>query len=442
MVMKYETSKSLILIVLVLFSLVLTWNLWTYQPNFNTLNSSNYVAEVTFSEKQELNKIIRPDLVLLHSNNQHYGTTNSVDLDVLIKEISQWSFYDVKNFSNEFHDIKELLHGNGNVEIVFPGDVPIDLYRNVLKFEDKNIPSFNFDRIIIKVEGSEKDSGTVYFVSADKKQVYMSHVTPAIINEFSKNFFLKAEQFPTYFTFEATEKRTVFIPEGDQEMMEYKYLPFVLNSEAFKDALFSNPSFVQKSPIPHGEEFTDVSSKMTVNDESNMLVYVNPTAEEKYTGSSYDLLKRSIDYINEHGGWTDPYRYVSKDEVNHSVTFQLYSNDGFPVFNDKGLTEISEVWGQDEIIKYVRPNISLELPLTTESKKVTVPSGQEILKYLESKKSFRKDLLKKIVLGYRMERGTDENKLILLEPAWFYLYDQRWGQISMDDLGGLMHGLE
>jgi regulatory protein YycH of two-component signal transduction system YycFG len=64
------------------------------------------------------------------------------------------------------------------------------------------------------------------------------------------------------------------------------------------------------------------------------------------------------------------------------------------------------------------------------------------LKYLESKKSFRKDLLKEIVLGYQMERGTDENKLILLKPAWFYLYDQRWGQISMDDLGGLMHGLE
>ncbi|MDF2855281.1 MAG: hypothetical protein K0Q87_1132 [Neobacillus sp.] len=305
--MKYETSKSLILIVLVLFSLVLTWNLWTYQPNFNTLDSSNYVAEVTFSEKQEINKIIRPDFVLVHLNNQHYGTTNSVELDALIKDISQWSFYDVKNFSNEFHNIKELMHGNGNVEIVFPGDVPIDLYRNVLKFEDKNIPSFNFERIIIKVEGSEKDNGTVYFVSADKKQVYMSHVTPAIINEFSKNFFMSAWQYPSYFPFEATEKRTVFIPEGGREMMEYKYLPFILNSEAFKDALFNNPSFVQKSTIPNGEEFTDVSSKMTVNDDSNMLVYVNPTAEENYTGNSYDLLKRSIDYINEHGGWTDPY---------------------------------------------------------------------------------------------------------------------------------------
>ncbi|WP_342433730.1 two-component system activity regulator YycH [Neobacillus sp. FSL H8-0543] len=440
--MKYETSKSLILIVLVLFSLVLTWNLWTYQPNYNTLDSRNYVAEVTLSEKQELDEIIRPDLALFHLENKHYGTTNATDLDLLIKEISRWSFYDVKNYSNDFQDLKSLMHGNGNVEIVFPGEVPIDLYRNILKFEDKNIPSFNFDRIIIKVEGLKEDSGTVYFVSADKKQVYMSHVTPSIIIEFNKNFFMNAEKYPAYFAVEATEKRTVFIPEGEMEMMEYKYLPFVLNSEAFKDALFSNPSFVQKSPIPHGEEFTDVSSKMTVNDDSNMLVYVNPTAEEKYTVNSNDLLKRSIDYINEHGGWTDPYRYVSNDEINHSVTFQLYSSDGFPVFNDKGLTEIKEVWGQDEIIKYIRPNISLELPLTTETKKVTVPSGREVFNYLESKKSFRKDLLRQVVLGYRMERGTDENKLILLEPAWFYLYDQRWGQISMDDLGGLMHGLE
>jgi regulatory protein YycH of two-component signal transduction system YycFG len=41
-----------------------------------------------------------------------------------------------------------------------------------------------------------------------------------------------------------------------------------------------------------------------------------------------------------------------------------------------------------------------------------------------------------------MGRDSEEKKLILLEPAWYYRYDKTWGQISMDDLGGLKHGLE
>jgi regulatory protein YycH of two-component signal transduction system YycFG len=112
--MKYENSKSVILTFLILVSIVLTWNLWTYQPNFEMLEKNNYVAEVTLKEKQELQEIIRPDLALFHSNGQHFGTTNDGELDKIINEIRKWSFYDVKNYSDDVEDIKELVHGNGN----------------------------------------------------------------------------------------------------------------------------------------------------------------------------------------------------------------------------------------------------------------------------------------------------------------------------------------
>jgi regulatory protein YycH of two-component signal transduction system YycFG len=442
MVMKYENIKSGILAVLILVSAVLTWNLWTYQPNYDTMESSNYVAEIAISDKMELQKIIRPDQVLFHSRGQHYGTTNSGELNKIIKELSEWSLYDVKNYSDKVEDIKELMHGNGNAEIVYPSEIPIELYRGILKFEEKKIPSFNFDRIIINVDTSDKTNGTVYFVSTERQQVYMSHISPPFITEFNRNYFRNAENYARYFPFEATETRNVFIPDGKTEMNGYKYLPVVINSDQFKEALFSDPSFVQKSTIPQGEEYTDVSSKMTVNYDSNMLLYVNPIAENNEVENSYDLLKRSIDFINEHGGWTDPYRFVSMNENTHSVTFRLYSMDGYPVFNESGMTEIKEVWGRDEISKYIRPNIALELPLTTEMQKVTLASGETALNYLQSRKNFKPELLEQIVLGYRMERDTDENRLIILEPAWFYRYNQTWGQITKDDLGGLLHGLE
>lgn len=440
--MKYENSKSAILIFLILVSIVLTWNLWTYQPNFDMMENYDYVAEVTLKEKQELQEIISPDLALFHHNGQHYGTTNAVDLDKMMDSLRKWSFYDVTNYSDQVEDIKELVHGNGNAEIVFPADVPIEIYRSVLKFEEKRIPAFNFNRIVINVENSEKGNGTVYFISSDYQNVYRSHISPDLLNDFNRDFFKNAGQYQRYFAFEATEQRTVFIPDGKLEMMEYTYLPVILNSEAFKEALFSDPSFVQRGTIESGEEYSDVSSKMTINNNTNMLHYVNPNVESNYVDNSYDLLMRSIDFINGHGGWTDPYRYVAIDVKRKSVKFRLYSVDGYPVFNESGMSEIQEVWGRDEITKYVRPNIALELPLTAEMVNVTLPSGSEALEYLKSRKSFKPELLEQLVLGYRMARNTDENKLILLEPAWFYRYNQSWGQITKEDLGGLLHGLE
>jgi regulatory protein YycH of two-component signal transduction system YycFG len=441
MVMKYENSKSVILTILILVSIVLTWNLWTYQPNFEMMENGNVVAEVTLKEKQELHKIIRPDLALFHSNGDHYGTTHAVDLDKIMGEIRKWSFYDVRNYTEEVEDIKELVHGNGNAELVFPAEVPIEIYRSVLKFEEKRIPAFNFNRIIINVENSEKEEGTVYFISADYQQVFVSHISPGLLNDFNRNFFKNTEQYQPYFAYEATEQRTVFIPDGHLEMIEYTYLPVVLNSEAFKEALF-DPSFVQRGTVSGVEEYSDVSSKMTVNHDTNMLLYVNPTRETDYVDNAYDLLMRSIDFINGHGGWTDPYRYVEKDVKRKSVKFRLYSTDGYPVFNESGMSEIQEVWGRDEITKYVRPNIALELPLTTEMENVTLPSGSEVMGYLKSRKNFKPELLEQLVLGYEMKKDTGVNKLILLEPAWFYRYNQSWGQITKEDLGGLLHGLE
>jgi len=440
--MRYENIKSVILTILVVLSIVLTWNLWTYQPGYETMKKSNVVAEVSISEKQEVQKIVRPDLVLYHINGQHYGTTNSTELEKIIKQMSQWSFYNLKNDSGKVGNINDLAHASGNVEIVFPGGIPIALYRSVLNFSERKLPDFNFDRIIINVENSEKNNGIVYFASSEHQQIYTSRISATFLREFNRNFYKNAASLKRYFPYKSSSKHTIFLPEGETVMMEYKYLPVTLDSEVFKEALFSDPSFVQKSFIPQGEEYTNGSSKMNVSYDTNMLSYVNPTAESGYSTNGYDLVKNSIDFVNEHGGWTDSYRYVSKDERNQTVIFRLYSLEGYPVFNDKGVSEIKEVWGKNEINKYVRPDISLELPLKSETQRLILPSGHEALKILQNKKGFNPELLKEMVLGYRMDRDAEENKLISLEPAWFYLYNNKWGEIAADDLGGLKYGLE
>lgn len=50
--MSYEHIKTIILTILVATSALLTWNLWTYQPNFEPIEKANTVQEVTIAEKR------------------------------------------------------------------------------------------------------------------------------------------------------------------------------------------------------------------------------------------------------------------------------------------------------------------------------------------------------------------------------------------------------
>ena len=90
------------------------------------------------------------------------------------------------------------------------------------------------------------------------------------------------------------EGRTVYLPEGETVLDSYQYLYKDLDSDNFINALFSDPSRVQKNYISTGEEFTDGQSLMRENLDSNMIYYVDPAENENVVRESNDLLKRVL----------------------------------------------------------------------------------------------------------------------------------------------------
>jgi regulatory protein YycH of two-component signal transduction system YycFG len=155
-----------------------------------------------------------------------------------------------------------------------------------------------------------------------------------------------------------------------------------------------------------------------------------------------DLLKKSLAFVNEHGGWTGNFRFAGLDEANQKVTYRLHDITGFPIFNENGISEIVQVWGEKEIHKYFRPSFDLDVPLRTETANMTLSSGNEVLEYIRNKKGFKAEALEELIIGYRMSKDVEEPQLITLEPSWFYRYDNTWAQITPEDLGGKNRGLE
>ncbi|MGG1481982.1 two-component system activity regulator YycH [Bacillus smithii] len=434
---KYENIKSVILAVLVVASAILTWNIWTYQPDYETINN-HYLYEVEISENRDASSLIKPVKIIFHKEGAHYGTVNERDIDTMMKELMKWKFYDFRNVSRYFNqkELQRLVNGNGRVDIEYSAQVPLKMYQNVLHFEDKKLPNGTFDHIILNDMNTAGSEATVYFVSVHNKAVYKTTIASSQLKEWKKIYLTKVNDKKEYSAYKF-KTGTVYLPKEKTTMIRYKYIPDFIETEKFKDALFSDPHFVKKNVNSEGEEYTDGSSLMRVNYTNNMMFYVNPAQEAElgHISDLNDLMGKSIQFVNEHGGWTDKYRYFDSDLKESKIVYRLFVN-GYPVFNENGMAEIQQYWGKEKIYKYERPYFTLNISLPSETVEITLPSAQEALDFLSKQPDFNPDLLEDMEIGYQLIRSPQTPKILILEPAWYYKYGESWFPLTNKNSGG------
>ncbi len=428
--MKYENLKTVLLSFLIVLSAFFTWNIWTFQPQYEQVGNEETVNEVTLGAKLDTRHIVRPDQVVYHHAEGIFGTAGNDELDKIINSISKWKYYDVAILPEKGQDFLDSLAEKEYAEIIFPDVVPIEVYRKVIVFEEDDVPAFEFDRILIEsVEGRQE--GYIYFYSAKSQNVFQANVSMSAASEFTKIFINEAPAHEKLVSYQAADGRYIYLPAARPNISRYTYYRNPIESEKLKEALFRNPSFVERSTSVEGEEYADEASKMTIDYHTSMIYFVNPLRANESTGSTENLLQKSMDFVNDHSGWTDSYRYAYKNELSRRVIFRMYSNEGYPIFNHLGMSEILEVWGTSELNRYIRPSFHLELPLSQEISSVTLMSGEEAIKLIESRSDIQPDLLNDISIGYRMT-GSQNSSLVLLEPGWFYQYDGVWRELTVN----------
>lgn len=439
--MTYEKVKTIILTILVITSSVLTWNIWTYQPEYDTMESTNTVPEVALSEQKSVNQIIKPDQIFYHQKDQHLGTVNAVEIEKVMRELNRWNFDHFEDVSAELN-ISDFLNTSGHAEIVFSEYVPMEIYKTVLDIQDKDGLAIVFDRIVIDLNNVTNESGFVYFISMDHHKAFRSRITSSFIKNFEENFYNQVSSNPKFVKYseeKLSNDHRILVSSDPVTMNQYTHLFEHLPTDKFRDALFSDPSFVQRTSTISGEEYTDSSTLLSVNYDTNIIKYVNPAQQSQYTSNSNDILQQSINFVNGHGGWTGNYRYVAIDEKEQTVLFRLYESSGYPIFSNHGMSEMLQIWGQTEIHQYMRNNFSLSRQV--ELKEVSLPSGVDTLENLKKTKGINLEFLQDLRIGYEMVRDS-KRPLIHLQPAWFYKYQDQWSKVTPDNEGGTEDGLE
>lgn len=439
--MRYETFKSMLLVFLIITSGVLTWNLWTFHPKYE-VSDEKHVHEVSISDPKDIGDVIRPVKLLLHLESGHYGIVDEKKVGETLQELSSWTFYDLGNeriFSPD--QVRALAQRENTLELIFPDLVPFDLYKGILRFEAEDLPLGAFDRLVIRWEEKDTEDGTAYFIASKEGKVYESHVNHDYIQALFTRLERQDRQFPEFAPYELPDGRMKYLPAKETVMFRYQYYADYIEPNKFSNALFKDPTHVRKDVDSEGEKYNDGTSLMNVDHSTSMIFYVNPSQaiDASADNRDTDLLKRSIDFINEHAGWTDNYKYFSMDPATQKTTFQLFLK-GYPVFNFEGMSEMKLYWGKEEVYQYRRPYFSLDIPLP-HPEKVNMSSGEEVMDTLLADPNIDINKLQELILGYKIFKNPENSKVIILEPSWYYLYDGSWERFESMQVRGNIRGL-
>lgn len=438
--LKYvETVKSIILTLLVALSMLLTFSIWTYSPRYETIEQLPPV-DISIGDKKKIDEIIKPYKVVFNFDNALKGTTDSDKIDRIMDEITDWKIADISpvydNFTTE--NISTLLRKPNRFIVFFQSEIPLSVYDSVLKIEAPT-PEISFNQIVVEWK-PDNTAMTVYFVSKVNKKLYSAKVKAEDYQSLDNSILTKGRELQEYRDVKPDSSSYLVVSEEPVEAIKDTFLADEVPINKFRDALFSDANAVRNSQVGiHQEELADDHAMMNVFTEKKILKYVSPNVDSRELAIPSELLINTINFVNEHGGWTDEFRLASMDAKTRIAHFRLFLH-GLPVYTDSSSSaEIELKWGKNQIYSYYRPYYRLNSLNPAKTEVELLPPGTDIAESLRKSDKLDFDAVEEITPGYFMKYKPG---LFVMEPAWFYLINGNWSRFSPESLGGELSGLE
>ncbi|MET3575899.1 YycH family regulatory protein [Bhargavaea ullalensis] len=438
-----EQVKTVVLVLLIILSITLTFSIWTYKPDYKTIEQSPSV-ENTIADKKKTGEVVQPYKLLAGLEGGLRGTTDPQSIADAVDQIKTWTLQSVTLSDPEVtvDELNQMTGKKGQLVLFYPSSVPFEVIDNLFKFTDTVSNESAFERMII-----EKDEVNgrvmVHFAGREGGRRYTAVAAGVDMQKLDELFEYAKEEFTSYDTVSRRGARTLYLPDKPASIDALIYNMEEISPSKFKDALFPDKNNVKREQTaPTREEYSDNSSIMTVETRTKTIAYVHPhpAAESKEVSIPSELLLNTLDFINQHGGWTNNYVFASMEPEKKKITYRLQIK-GYPVFSDEKdtSTEIRLTWGDGQIFRYERPYYTLAEPFP-EKERRELESGTEAAEWLRAEKGDDFQKVGEIIQAYTMSPDEQQN-LYLLEPAWYYEENGKWQQIGPDTRGSA-NGLE
>ncbi|MYW23369.1 hypothetical protein GTY48_06670 [Bacillus thuringiensis] len=411
--MSMENFKTIVLINLVVISLFLTFNLWTYVPDSTSMQNAKFVQGNEGTNQTKISDVVRPTSIIVHKDKNHYGSRREADIESIYKPLEVGELHEFREISITKGDFLSYVHGEGKIELVFPTDIPFDAVKSMFNMKEKSTDKpKHFNRILLDPSRSKDQEIKINFVSdGDNFKIYEAKLSGVYLKDIvnAQNQFIVSAK--PYFDYQINDMKKLFLPDGTTELNNITYISSNLAVDTFKNALFSDPRYLSPITEISKETFTDGIRSMEIENDLHMLKYKNSSVLTEKTIDNLMLLQKSFEFVSGHSGSLDSYRldYMNKGET----VFRLHE-DGYSVFNTDGLAELRQKWGSEEVMEYERPLLSLNTKGIEQ--KVTLPSGHVVIASLENNPEIKKQVIKDIGIGYKLSL---DGQVVRLQPIWY-----------------------
>ncbi|HDR4449569.1 TPA: hypothetical protein QCQ08_002204 [Bacillus cereus] len=411
--MSMENFKTIVLINLVVISLFLTFNLWTYVPDSTSMQNAKFVQGNEGMNQTKISDVVRPTSIIVHKDKNHYGSRREADIESIYKPLEVGELHDFKEISITKGDFLSYVHGEGKVELVFPTDIPFDAVKSMFNMKEKSTDKpKHFNRILLDPSRSKDQEIKINFVSdGDNFKIYEAKLSGVYLKDIvnAQNQFIVSAK--PYFDYQLNDMKKLFLPDGTTELNNITYISSNLAVDTFKNALFSDPRYLSPITEMSKETFTDGIRSMEIENDRHMLKYKNSSVLTEKTIDNLMLLQKSFEFVSGHSGSLDSYRL---DYMNKGETVFRLNEDGYSVFNEDGLAELRQIWGSEEVMEYERPLLFLNTKGIEQ--KVTLPSGHVVIASLENNPEIKKQVIKDIGIGYKLSL---DGQVVRLQPIWY-----------------------
>lgn len=436
-----ELVKSIVLTFLVLLSLVLTFSIWNYTPNLQTINETR-VNQINLGTEKTLYDVIKPFRILYKNEGEFRGTVNASRIDEVLSNLTGWKLSEVRFIQGNLTEqrVNSLTNEDQRITFFYDAEVPISIMNSVLFLTQHELPEDTFNRLIIDWSSLQLENRiTINFVNSKKATHYSTSIT-VDANHFLNTFVNPSNSLGIYHEIGRGNTLSLYVPEDSIELLNLTYTIGEVSPTTFRDILFIEPSIVQRSiDSTSSEKYIDGMALMTIDSNSKVLNYVYPASESIGEIPNTKLLLDSFEFINDHGGFTGNYRFKNMNNTRHIVEYQLYLK-GLPVFSSITSTKISTTWGDDQIFRYRRPYYFLDTNISSEKNIVKLPSGLEMIEKIKRSKNVKLESINELYIGYYFSQLSESG--YTLEPRWFAVINDNWIGLTSEILGGDEYGLE
>ncbi len=429
--MKFETLKSIILLILICFSLLLTVGLWNYQPLTDEVgeDNENVVEETTIGGKEvKMSSLVAPSQFVFHRNGAHYSFEDGKDRENTYKIMKNWTLFNIHTVEN-----RVVPEAAKMMEVIFPTNIPAQAIKNIFTLGEQDFgpSSGEFKRIFFSIN----DNGSVdVFFKPESKDALAYEASLRSENIYQlENLIATTEGLREQVMFTGDGEKRIFLPK-DKVVVPWHILDTTTIPVApLKNSLFEDPSIVESFPAPRVEQrLTDSLSNLEVMVGGKRMVFSKlPSEPSPQTAmSSYEVLDKSISFINAHEGWTDTFRLGDLSTANTSITYYMYQKHLPVLASEDNIHTIKVDYQNGQEKRYARPLVRLEPSINKSDGTDTLSSGDKIIALINESRKYNVKLIEDIEIGYKLVQQSGGYGGYSLIPKWFILENGSWKEVE------------